>query len=338
MIRVRWLVLVMVSVALAPPAAQADDMDLMLRRLGNAELLPTGPDFAWRRLMTQFGAALAPPVLEPAHTVGPGGFYAGVESWTTGIDSGQTYWRAATEGRDPLASDNRHVRDAYTWFRLNLRKGLPFGFELGAQMGHAMHTSYWSWGASLKWSLFEGFRTGVRGYLPDVAVRGAVQTLTGASEFNLTVPSLDLIVSKPIVIGRTLEVTPIMAGQLQWIMADSEVVDLSPGTNPFDECVPDVPDVHRPPSTCTMPGGAEHFDALTVFDPIRSRRMRLVLGVQVRYMALTLTGSFAMDVARPGDLDEDLVTYTDPESGETVSDSSFLPRQWTAAVAVGFTY
>jgi hypothetical protein len=333
-IRVRWLVLVVISAALAPEPAQADEMDLMLRRLGNPELATTGADFAWRRLMSQFGASMAPPVLEPAHTVGPGGFHAGVETWVTGIDSGQTYWGIGTEGDDPQADRNRFVKDAYTWFRVNLRKGLPFGFELGAQAGHAMHTNYWAWGASLKWSLFEGFRTGI-GYLPDVAVRAAVHTLTGASEFNLTVPSLDLIISKPFVIAKTLELTPIVAGQLAWIMADSEVVDLSPGTNPFDECDPLPPDPMRQPNTCT--GSADGFNALTVFSQVRSLRTRLVMGLQLRYLALTLTGSFAFDMIQPGDLDGDLVTYTQPD-GTEVSDSSFLPRQWTASLAVGFSY
>jgi hypothetical protein len=333
-IRVRWMVLVVISVALAPQAAQADEMDLMLRRLGDAPLTG-GPDLAWRRLMAQFGAGMAPTVLEPAHTVGPGGFYAGVESTITNIDSGQGYWRHGTEGRDPTADQNAQVRDAYTWFRLNLRKGLPFGFELGAQMGHAMHTNYWTWGGSLKWSLFEGFRTGVRGHLPDVAVRAAVQTFTGSSEFNLTVPSVDLIISKPFVVGKTLEVTPIIAGQLAWIVADSEVVDLDPGTNPFDECLPHPPDISRVPNTCT--GSGTGFESLHVFDQLRSMRARLVLGLQVRYMALVLTGSFTMDLIQPGDLDDELVTYTDA-GGNEVTDASLLPRQWTMAVGVGFVF
>jgi hypothetical protein len=321
-IHVRRMVLLAALAALVPRLALAQEMDLTLARLGGevpgsgttpAYHLVGGPDYAWKRLMAQLGAAVAPPVLEPAHSVGPGHFYIGVESWVTNIDSGQDYWRLGTRGDDQSVTDgqNRFARDAYTWFRANVRKGLPYGFELGAQAGHAMFTTYWVWGASVKWSLFEGFETGI-GYLPDIAVRAAVHTLTGDAEFNLTVPSLDLIISKPFVLGNTVELTPIVAGQLLWIMADSEVVDLGHGRNPD-------PDGHH------------------VFPQVRALRTRLVGGLQLRYMALTLTGSFAFDVVRPGDLEEDLVTHFGP-MGERFTDVDALPRQWTASVAVGFTY
>jgi hypothetical protein len=101
-------------------------------------------------------------------------------------DSTQQYWRRGTEGGTSSQRGHRHPRRTRPRrrqrfvSRLHVRKGLPFGLrarhpgEPHALERHLGHRARPALGA------FEGFRHGV-GYLPDVAVRGAVNTVVGQS-------------------------------------------------------------------------------------------------------------------------------------------------------------
>jgi hypothetical protein len=340
--------------------ARADEMDVSLARLrvpaesGTACEPSTaeGPrdwctdDANYKRIMSQLGMSMAPPIMSPARTVGPGGFHIGFDSWITGIDGGKRYWRQGTEGdaegademcrgADGVRGCNRFAKDALAWSRLGVRKGFPFGLELGASVGHAYNTSYWTWGFSLKVAIFEGYREGPGKYIPDIAVRGMVQTLTGDGEFNLTVPSADLIFSKPLVAGDTAVFTPYFSTQALWIMADSELVDLTPGTNAVSECRPRTPsDAQRVnrmssdpnQSTVVCRGDPTDFNNNAVFEDVRAMRWRLAFGLKFRYEILTLTGAFHFDVKDPADADDE-VAFEDGGPG--------LPKQWTVSFGAG---
>jgi hypothetical protein len=263
---------------------------------------------SWRALVQQQGAALAQPMLEPARTLGYGGFYIGLEGSLTGISSSQDYWQLGTEGdaNAPAEGRNRFPSSVLYWQRLNLRKGLPFGFELGSSGGHLMGTGQWSLGLSLKWSLFEGFRRGPYSFIPDVAIRGAVQTMIGDSEFHLTVPTLDIVVSKPFVIANQLTLSPYMGFQQAWIYGTSEVVDLTPGVDAYTEPTP-----------------ADYGNNAT-FATVNASRSRGYVGVQARFAALTITTAFTVDLSAPGD-----VGATAPLN---------LAHQWTWAFGLGLSY
>jgi hypothetical protein len=194
------------------------------------------------------------------------------------------------------------VNSLYNFSRLVVRKGLPFGFELGLTAGHAYHSELWAWGAEIKWSIFEGFRTGALRFLPELAVRGAVHTITGDSEFSLTVASLDVILSKEIVLGETVQLDPFIGGGLLWTIADSEIVDLTP----------EVPG--------TTVGQIEASNAY-VFPDIRTMRARIGGGLQLRYKAFLLTASAHVDAVQPHALNSEL--------------SPSLPRQWTVSFGTG---
>lgn len=276
----------------------------------------------WRRITSQLGFSLAPPVLSPARTTGYGGLYIGVEGWITPIDSGADYWHRGTEGDADSLTENRFPSSTLLWSRLAIRKGFPFGFELGTSFAKLVDTSYWAWGVEVKWALFEGFRTGL-GILPDLAVRGMVNTMVGEPEFNLTVPTLDFVISKRITLAGTGTITPIVAYQIAWIFADSELVDLTPDTDAFTECRP-ATDVSSTSCTSGLPDAGADYNNNTTFDALRAPRQRLVVGVEGRYQALTLTGSFTFDLMKPGDQDDEV-----PDD---------LPRQWTASAGVGLSF
>jgi hypothetical protein len=287
-------------------------------------------DVAWRRLMTQFAGGLIPPILLPAHTRGMRGIYVGVESFITGVSADDESWARGTEGDGP-DSRNRFVDQVIAWQRINARKGLPFGFELGASLGFAANTSYWTLGTEVRWALLEGLRdrnTSV--YFPSVSVRGAVQALVGDPEVNVTVPSIDVSIGERFILGDTVELSPYVGAQVAWVFGDTELVDLTPERDAYNECnpSPSLPGAPGgPPLGTDAPycrGDGTDFNHNVVFPRIRSMRARVFAGAQVRYEWFALTGAFAFDAAAPHDLDASL--------------PSDLPRQWSVNLGAGVSY
>ncbi|MEQ8458243.1 MAG: hypothetical protein RLO52_25765 [Sandaracinaceae bacterium] len=335
------------TLTMIPATAAAQDMNIAASRLrasgvdtGSGCTTQTDPmdgrfamdRAAWCRVMTQFAGSMIPPMLTPAGTRGVRGIYVGFESWLTGIDNDDgnavgDAWFRAVEGDGMGSTDRSRFADSVlAWGRMNVRKGLPFGFELGTNVGYLANTSYWTLGLEIRWALWEGFREEV-GWIPDLAVRGSVQTLMGDGEFNVTVPSIDLVLSEPFVVGNSVEITPSLYGQVAFVFVDSELVDITPETDTFTDCMPnpatpprDDPSFGVPPY-CTA-GGAQLNDNV-VFPSLRSTRVRVGGGLQIRYEWFTLLGSFMFDAAKPGDLDGDL--------------PSDLPRQWSVAFGAGLT-
>lgn len=320
----------------AAASASAQDMNIALSRLSlpaedPAATCPTGmaercrDDDAYRRVMTEFAGAMIPPVLTPAGTRGVKGVYVGFETWFTGIDSGGEHWHRAVEGDGLDAGRSRFVDSVLAWGRLNVRKGLPFGFELGTNISYMANSSYWALGAELRWALFEGFRDDI-GWIPDIAVRGAVQTLVGDGEMNVTVPTVDLIISQPFVVGSSVEIAPWIVGQVAFPFVDSELVDLTPETSAFSQCNPDprTPDESSgAPPRCR--GDGREFNHNVVFPSLRSLRWRLGAGVQIRYEWFTFLGNFMFDLVKPGD---------------SVADDSLpddIDRQWQVDLGVGLS-
>jgi hypothetical protein len=334
--RLRAPLLAMIVIAVSAPA-EAQTMNIALSRLSADPMVSprTGDDDAYRRVMTQFAGSMLPPVLTPAGTRGVRGIYVGFESWITGIDnhcdpgnlnSSGCAWHRAVEG-DGVGDTtrSRFVDPVLAWGRLNVRKGLPFGLELGTSIGYLYNTSYWSLGAEIRWAIFEGFRDDA-GWIPDVAVRGAVQTLIGDGEFNVTVPSVDVTISEPFVVGNAVEISPWVSGQVAFPFVDSELVDLTPATSSFTGCNPDPStptDMSGSPPYCR--GDGSDLNNNYVFPSLRSMRWRLGIGTQIRYEWFTLLGSFMFDLVKPGD------TYGDP------SLPSDLDRQWTVNLGIGLT-
>jgi len=268
---------------------------------------------AWEGIAQQLGISMAPPVLTPGRTLGPAGFYVGFEGFITNISGGRGFWQRGTEGdaTSSIEGENRFAANALYWQRLQVRKSFPLGFELGTSMAHLFGTSYWSLGLDIKWSILEGFRTGAEGFIPDIAIRGAVQTLLGESEFNLTIPSVELIMSKSIVIASAGTITPYIAGQYVWILADSELVDLTPQTDAR--------------SAMVSTSSPDDYNNNDVFSQVRSSRIRGVIGAQGRYGVLTITGAVVFDLNQ----------VDDPTSEEP---NRMLPRQWTANFGLGLSF
>ena len=259
---------------------------------------------AWRSLASQAAGAHLPPLLAPAMTTGYAGLYLGIETWITDIQSGAPYWQDGTIGNAASMREgfNTSPKGPLAWTRINVRKGLPFGFEIGTSLGLAPMQGLWTVGAEVKWALLEGFRTGV-GYAPDIAVRGAVQTWVGSPEFHLTVPAIDLILSKPFSIGGEGTISPFVSGQMAWVFADTELVDLTPDIDP------------------TAAGNVSDYDNNVVFPSLRSPRYRATLGFEAACDLFRFSASFSLDLLSPHEADAVL--------------PAALPRQWTASAGMG---
>jgi hypothetical protein len=292
---------------------------------------PDNVSFA--KLINQYGAAIAPTAMHSGRTTGFGGFHLSLEGAFTWIDKDAAYWSKGTQGtQDPgsknFSDKNTGPSAALPVYSLKIRKGFPFGFEIGAQVGYMGSTNIITGGADVRISLLEGFRKGVMGILPDLAVGGGVRTISGTSQFNLTVASFDLQISKQLPIADSNIITPYLGFQQLWILGDSGLVDTTPNTDPLGYCnftgpnVPGNPDpakktpggaqVYDGQPVCNggkgrqsatnptgLPGSPLDFNNTFVFDKVRVVRQRFILGLQYRYELVSIGFQFMTDISSP---------------------------------------
>src|SRR5262249_22299114 len=121
-------------------------------------------------------------------------------------------------------------------YELKLKKGFPFGLELIGAFGYIPHTNLVTLGADVRFSVLEGFRTGVPAFLPEIAVSGNVRTITGTQEFQLTVAGFNGEISKPIPIFGTPILTPYVGYSWIRIFGDSGLIDMTPNTDATNLC------------------------------------------------------------------------------------------------------
>ncbi|HYQ44360.1 MAG TPA: hypothetical protein VER11_20395 [Polyangiaceae bacterium] len=346
--------------------AQAEPMDLALERLvanggsclsadGTGRFEPTSaqdcrPDnVAFKRLVNQLGFALAPSAMHAARTTGFGGFNVAFEASYTTLASDADYWKRGTQGAvDPstkqAATSNQSPASVLQQYAVKLRKGFGYGLEITGVVGFLPQSSLINGGADVRLALLEGFRTGVLGILPDVAVGSGVRTITGTPQLQLTTVGLDVQISKPLVIADTSVLTPWLGYQYLWIFGDSGLIDLTPGTSAQGACnyagqnVPGNPD---PAKTHTNPDGSvsyvydgqqvcrggspRDFNNNVVFEPVRVHRQRLLFGLNYRYEML-LAGAQVIT---------DLLSPSDANSGQNKSELQGEPRQSTFVLELG---
>ncbi len=284
-----------------PETASCQDPD------GTGEEFFCAPDqIAFKKLMHQYGMAIAPNGAFPAKTTGYAGFEILAELTVTGIDSSSNAIQRGTQGSvDPTTerapSENAQPASALPLYALRVRKGFGFGFELGGTFGLLGDTSLVTGGADLRFAALEGFRDGVLGYFPDVAVTGSVRTITGTSQVELTVAGAEATFSKPFSIARTGELTPWLGYQYLWTFGNSGVVDLSPRRS--------------------APGSNDFYNN-RFFDAVSLQKHRLNLGVSYKYEILVVGAQLGLDLGSP-DGDADL-------AGEM--------KQWALTLQAGTTF
>lgn len=211
----------------AAPALGAENNDPALRRLCTGEnatnanpcgAAPRPDQAAFRKLVREYGMAFAPKLLAPAETLGINGFDFAFQYALTNINEGEDYWQEGIESTTPPS-----VLQTLT---LDVRKGLPFSFELGAQVSYLIDSELVAVGGSLKWSANEA----VEAFPVDLAVRTSLNRIVGSTELDLTTFGLDFIISRGFGVGGVANIAPYMAYSPLFVFAASDVLDSTPRT------------------------------------------------------------------------------------------------------------
>ena len=271
----------------APRLAAADSNDLILSRLGtritnNAGTLTNvvGQNLEFRSLASQMGVVLAPHLLTPADTVGFGGFQLTVDYSTTQIDPSASYWRARVGSPDPSGAGGvAHGPSSLSTVGLFARKGFWFpvpSFEIGGGAIHLIDSHTWTGQVYAKLALHEGYHDLP---IPSLAVRGGVSRMMTQRELDLTVASLDVVLSKHVGIGGTWRFDPYAGWNMLMIIPRSEVIDPTPDVDSL------------------KPGNEMDSEFNFVFrDQDNIYRQRILVGAKLQYYVfqLTIEAQFAL--------------------------------------------
>ena len=309
-----------IGLALSAAPAAADPNDLVLSRLSTPvmdssgkQVGVVGDSLAFRELSSQLGVVLAPHLLTPADTIGFGGFQFSVDYATTTIDQTAGYWRAL-EGSAPA------MMRTVGFF---VRKGMWFpvpSIEFGGGAIHLIDSHAWAANMYAKFSLHEGYHDLP---LPSLAVRGAVSRVMTQEQLDLTVASVDVLVSKHFGIGSTWRFDPYLGGNALIIVPRSEVIDATPNVDQLQ-----------------MGNEADSFNSFVFHDQANIYRNRIIVGAKLQYYVfqLTLEAQFAL----AGTSSDSRAGVTDPCTPMSTTANCIATdaaaAQRTLALSAGFDF
>lgn len=252
--------------------AQARDNDLVLSRLSSFEPSPcanapqnicgvvNADQDSFNLLVTDLGEVFAPRLANPAETLGEAGFAFGAMASLSFIPADADHWQTAVEDGNPESTLlTGHVQ---------VRKGLPFSFEVAGNMSYLGNSEMFAMGADLKWALHEGFF-----YMPDVAVRGSVNTILGSEYLNLITAGWDVSLSKDFGIAGTLSIAPFAGYQNLYVIGSSRLINA-------------YPQDPRPPQTSE---DGDVFAPEFVFEQYTTSVNRFFLGARLNVWVLSFT-------------------------------------------------
>ncbi len=274
----RWiLALGALAVAFAPTQTRANRLDLSLGRFVECDAFGRcSPRIAeYEKFLAEYAFGLSPKILAPAETLGYSGFYLGLEGTLTTIPVSETYrWKAGTAPADSYPG----VMFVPT---IHMRKGLPWSFEIGGTINYLAQSEVVALGMDVKWSLFEGYRKGLRGGLPDVAARGSVVRVLGQSDVDMTIVGVDGSISYPFGIGGLVTLTPYGGAQYLWTIVRVEPLVYREEGNP---------------PTFEPPVG-DRYNMTGLSGP-NLERLKLFLGLRFGYEVLSITAELGWGVAK----------------------------------------
>lgn len=199
--------------------AGPNDFRLNASRNGEGILFNAGGQITdrWERLTTELAYVIAPRLASPAETLGHAGFHVSALWGGTFVSSDEPYWQVTEAGLDGDPVGMLHT------LQLDVRKGLPFSFEVGANFSWLVESELFSPGIEVRWALQEGYRLA-----PDFGLRGSVNHMVGNRDMSLTVVGLDAVVSKGFGIAGMMHLAPYLSWSLLMIAASSRVIDPTP--------------------------------------------------------------------------------------------------------------
>lgn len=156
----------------------------------------------FKELSKEAGAAISFKNTAPAEPLGIAGFDAGVEISAADISSSD-YWNAAFGGDAPSFVLLPKVR---------VRKGLPFGIDIGAMYSYVPDSNIKLWGVEVSKAILEGTAA-----TPALGVRATYTRLSGVDELDLQTAGIDASISKGF-----LFLTPYAGVGGVWINSDAK--------------------------------------------------------------------------------------------------------------------
>ena len=165
----------------------------------------------FKNFSEELGVALSFRNNLPPHPLGVTGFDAGVEVSAVDINDGSDYWNTAFGGDAP---------SLLVLPRLRVRKGLPYGIDVGAMYSNAGNSNIQLYGVELSKAILDGTAA-----TPALGVRGTYTKLSGVPDVELQTVGVDASVGKGI-----LFFTPYAGAGVLWI--DSRPTGNLKTTNP----------------------------------------------------------------------------------------------------------
>jgi hypothetical protein len=225
----------MLAMSVVSASALAGDNDITLQRFGEVVQDPTiglyvrQDDQGFENLSRDLALVFTPRGGVSGETLGQAGFAVQVDQSFSVVDAGEEYWIKASQSGDPSGTLNTT--------QFHVRKGLPFGFELGGMLNALWNSQLFFVGGELRWSLHEDY---IRG-MPDVTVRGFGGTVVGSPQMNLSIGGMDAIVSHPIGVANVMNITPYAGYNMTVSAAASRLLDATPS-----DLTPPVTDTSDP--------------------------------------------------------------------------------------------
>lgn len=163
--------LLLVSLCTAPAFAAKYDISL----------LQNMPNSTFNEVVKEAGTVIAYRGIAPAEPQGLTGFDIGVESSFINIDS--DLWDQVV--------DSENAPGYLPVPKVHVRKGLPFGLDLGASYAAVPASDIKVIGGEIQYAILDGSVA-----LPALALRGHYSTLLGVDELDLETYGADAVVSK----------------------------------------------------------------------------------------------------------------------------------------------
>ena len=149
-------------------------------------------------LSKEAGVALAYKNVAPPHPLGITGFDVGVEMEAVDINKESAYWKAAF---------NQNAPSYLVFPKLRVRKGLPFGIDIGGMYSNVSNTNVQLYGAEVSKAILEGGAV-----TPALSVRGTYTRLTGVKDLDIQTYGVDASIGKGF-----LFLTPYAGAGYLWI-------------------------------------------------------------------------------------------------------------------------
>ena len=251
----------------AAQTVEARGYDVSLTQLSEAD------EVYYEGIAREMGLVFAPLHLGPGRTTGHSGFEYTFRYSSHNIHQNRSHW---TRVMDLGGAVN--VPDTLSTTTIEVRKGLPFGLELGTNLTWLENSQTIALGGRLRLGLLEGYQAS---YAPDVAVHAGVNPMLGSTDLDLTTVAAGATVSyRKSAFGR-LTITPFLGFDFLLVQAGSHLL-INPDFDPNQE----QEDVNR----------LIVFQSLALDDPDNQwSRVRYGLRVESLLMAFTVQHDLPVD-------------------------------------------